>query len=76
MVDGGLGQHGVVLELRLSQGRGVGSNDDELSLTLTEGLEGSLVAEGVLTTLDNEGKTRVDRFLVLLNFWGLFTLLE
>lgn len=76
MVDGGLGQHGVVLELGLSQGRGVGSNDDELSLTLAESLEGGLVAERVLTTLDNEGKTRVDRFLVLLDFWGLFTLLE
>lgn len=76
MVDSGLGQHGVVLKLRLSQWWGVGSNDDELSLTLTKSLEGGLVAEGVLTTLDNEGKTGVDRFLVLLNFWGLFTLLE
>lgn len=28
VVDGGLGQHGVVLELRLPQRRGVASDDD------------------------------------------------
>lgn len=45
VVDRGLGQHGVVLELRLPQGRSVASNDDELGLASTEALEGGLVAE-------------------------------
>lgn len=30
VVDGGLGEHGVVLELRLSQGRAVVGNEDQL----------------------------------------------
>ena len=44
-MDGGLGQHGVVLELRLPQRRGVASNDDELGLSRAEALEGGLVSE-------------------------------
>lgn len=35
VVDLGLGQHGVVFQLRLSQDWGVGSNDDQLRLTLS-----------------------------------------
>lgn len=46
VVDIGLGEHRVVLELRLSQGRSVAGNDDELGLAISEGLEGRLVAEG------------------------------
>jgi hypothetical protein len=46
VVDRGLGQHGVVLELRLPQRRGVASDDDELRLAGTQALEGGLVAEG------------------------------
>jgi hypothetical protein len=46
VVDRGLGQHGVVLELRLPQRRSVASNDDELSLASAEALEGGLVSEG------------------------------
>jgi hypothetical protein len=44
-VDGGLGQHGVVLELRLPQRRSVASNDDELGLARAKALEGRLVSE-------------------------------
>lgn len=33
VVDVGLGQHGVVLKLTLSERRGVASNDDELGLS-------------------------------------------
>lgn len=40
VVDVGLGQHGVVLEFTLSERRGVASNDDELGLSGSEGLEG------------------------------------
>ena len=46
MVDSSLGEHGVVLELRLAEGRSVASNDDELGLAAAEGLEGRLVSEG------------------------------
>ena len=45
-MDGGLGQHAVVLELGLAERRSVASNDDELGLARAEGLEGRLVAEG------------------------------
>ena len=40
----GLGQHGVVLELRFPERRSVASNDDELGLASTEALEGGLVS--------------------------------
>lgn len=50
-MDRGLGQHGVVLELRLAQRRSVSGNDDQLGLASTEGLEGGLVTEGDLSTL-------------------------
>lgn len=73
VVNSGLGQHGVVLKLRLSQGRSVAGNDNQLGLSLSERLESALVSEGVLTTLDDEGKSGVDRFLVLLDFRGLET---
>lgn len=45
VVDGGLGQHAVVLELRLSERRSVSSNDDELGLAGSEALEGRLVSK-------------------------------
>lgn len=45
VVDRGLGEHGVVLELRLAERGGVASNDDELGLAGAERLEGALVSE-------------------------------
>lgn len=51
VVDGGLAEHGVVLELRLAEGRGVASNDDELGLAGAEGLEGGLVTKSDLAGL-------------------------
>lgn len=71
MVDSGLGKHGVVLNLGLSQSRGVAGNDDELGLTLSESLDGGLVTEGVLSGLDNKGKLGVEVLLVLLRLGGL-----
>ena len=44
-MDGCLGKHSVVLELRLPQGRGVASNDDELGLAGAQALEGRLVTQ-------------------------------
>lgn len=71
MVDRSLGKHGVVLKLRLAKGRGVGSNDDELSLALSQRLEGGLVTKSVLSTLDHKGKLGVNRLLGLLSLRGL-----
>jgi len=51
VVDGGLSEHAVVLELRLAERRGVASNDDELGLAGAEGLEGGLVAKSDLAGL-------------------------
>lgn len=45
-MDGGLGQHGVVLELRLAERGSVAGNDDKLGLARAEALEGGLVTEG------------------------------
>ena len=56
VVDGGLGHHGVVLELRLAERRGVGGDDDKLGLAGAERLEGALVSEGDATTLEDKGE--------------------
>jgi hypothetical protein len=45
VVDVGLGKHRVVLELTLAERRGVASNDDELGLSGSEGLEGRFVSK-------------------------------
>ena len=71
VVDSDLGKHGVVLQLRLSEGRSVTSNDNKLGLTLTKRLQGGLVTKGVLAGLDSQSKTGVDVFLGLLDFRGL-----
>jgi hypothetical protein len=44
-VDASLGQHAVVLEFTLPQGRSVASNDDQLGLAGSQRLESRLVAE-------------------------------
>lgn len=51
VVDRGLGQHGVVLQLGLPQRRGVAGDEDELCLAGAEGLEGRLVSEHDLAGL-------------------------
>lgn len=50
-MDGGLGQHAVVLELGLAERRSVAGDDDELGLARAERLEGGLVAESDLARL-------------------------
>lgn len=71
VVDRSLGQHGVVLQLGLSQDRGVGGDDDHLSLVLSDRLDGRLVAKGVLTGLDGQGQLGVHKVGILLALWGL-----
>lgn len=70
VVHSGLGQHGVVLQLRLSQDWGVGGNDDQLGLALSQSLDSGLVTKGVFTGLDHQSQLLVDRFLGF--NWGLY----
>lgn len=51
VVNGGLGQHGVVLQLGLAERRSVASDDDKLGLAGTESLESRLVTQGDFTAL-------------------------
>ena len=44
MVDGSLGQHGVVLQLRLAERRGVAGNEDQLGLARAEGYSENMLA--------------------------------
>lgn len=46
VVDGSLGKHGVVLELRLAERGSVAGDDDELGLVRAKALQGRLVAQG------------------------------
>ena len=46
VVNVGLGQHRVVLELTLAERRGVSGNDDELGLSGSKSLEGRFVSQG------------------------------
>ena len=45
VVDRSLSKHGVVLKLTLPERGGVGGDDNELGLSVTEGLEGRLVSK-------------------------------
>ena len=45
VVDGALGEHGVVLELRLAERRGVAGDEDQLGLAHAELLERGLVSK-------------------------------
>jgi len=65
VVDTSVGEHSVVLELRLAKRGAVLGNDDELGFTVAEGLEGLLVSQEGLTALHDESETRVNSFLRL-----------
>lgn len=59
-MDRSLGQHGVVLQLRLAERGGVGSDDDQLGLTRAQSLHGRRSAQGDLTGLHHQGEPGVD----------------
>jgi hypothetical protein len=61
VVDVGLAEHGVVLDLRLAERGDVGGDDDELGLAVPEGLQGLLDAHDVLAGLHHKLKPAVDR---------------
>ena len=60
LVDRGVGEHGVVLNLGATDGGKVGGEDNELGATLTDGLEGLGVAEAVLAGLHDKLELVVD----------------
>lgn len=60
VVDGGLGEHGVVLELALAEGRSVGRDDDQLGFARAQSLHGRLSTQGDLTGLHHQGEPGVD----------------
>ena len=60
VVNIGLGEHSIVLNLGSHQRRAVRRDDDELGITVSERLEGSLLADGGLARLHDERETRVD----------------
>jgi hypothetical protein len=66
VVNTGLGEHGIVLNLRLAQRRAVVRDDDQLGGALAQGLQGRLVAEQVSARLHDEREARVDRLGLLL----------
>jgi hypothetical protein len=67
VVDGGLAEHGVVLELRLAERGGVAGDDDELGLAGAEGLKGGLVTKsdlsGLLWKTRQYGRGLVSKFV-------------
>merc|ERR1719175_73419 len=68
VVDTSLGQHGIVLDLRLAEWWCVVGNDHQLGLSTPQGFQGLLVAEHVLARLHDQGQPRVDGLVGLLNF--------
>lgn len=70
VMDSGLGKHGVVFNLRLSQRRTVVRDNDQLALSLTKRFESGLVSQQVLSTLHDKSQAGVD---VLHSFLLLFT---
>ena len=70
MVDISLGEHGVVLKLRSAEGWAVGRNQQQLSLTSSQSLQGTLQTESVLARLDHELQSTVDGFSSLSGLLG------
>jgi len=66
VVDGNLGQHGQILDLRLAKLWAVGCNQHHLGLVLTQGLDGSPGPKNGLARLHDQLETRVHRVLLLL----------
>jgi len=70
VVHARLGQHGVVLNLRLAERRTVVGDDDQLALAAPERLQGRGVAQRVLPGLHHQSESVVDRLLRLLRLLG------
>ena len=66
VVDTGLGQHGVVLDLGLAERGSVVGDDHQLALPIPQGLEGLLVAQAILAGLHHKRQPGVDGLIGLL----------
>ena len=62
VVDVGLRQHSVVLELRATKGGAVGRNEQQLSLTSSQSLESALQTKSELSGLNNKLELAIDGF--------------
>jgi uncharacterized protein YcfJ len=63
--DVDLSEHGIVLDLGLSHGWAIVRDEHQLGGTVSDGLDGGLVAHQDLTGTHNEGKFAVDTILTL-----------
>ena len=72
VVNVSLGKHSVVLNLGLAERGAVIADDDELRLAGSQGLQGRLIAQGVLARLHHQRKARVDGLGRCFNFLGHF----
>lgn len=70
VVDTSLGQHSVVLNLRLADRGAVVGDDDQFGLAAAESLESGLVAQSVLARLHDQSQSGVDVLRILLGFLG------
>ena len=72
VVNGSLGQHGVVLQLRLAERGGVAGDDDKLGLARAQRLNGRLGTQGDLTGLHHQSEPGVDLICsVSILIWNL-----
>lgn len=62
VVDIGLGQHSVVLQLRAAESRAVRRDQQELCLTSSHSLENALQSESVFSRLDDQCELAVNSF--------------
>lgn len=69
VVNSSFGEHGVVLNLGLSEWWSVVGNDDKLSLSVEKGFESLLVSEDVLSSLHDHGESGVDVLSIFLDLW-------
>lgn len=67
--DLSLGQHGVVFNFSFSQDWSVSSQNNQLSLTLSQGFDTGFVTKLVFTRFDGKSQLRVKRILGF--SWGL-----
>ena len=61
--DFNFGQHGVILNLRLSDGRAVAGNEDQFGFSVSEGLQGGRVSQTTLSGSLQQSNFSVDIFV-------------
>lgn len=72
MMDTGLGQHGVILDLTFTQLWCICADDDQLGFSLSKCFQCTSVTKCIFSTLHDESQSRVDAFASLLFDWSHF----